>query len=67
MASEFKTGLKIWLILLLGGLVMLPFSIMRLFIDSIMVNLILLPISLVITFFIYGWLFIKFKKWIFKR
>ena len=68
MGKKIITGLKIWLILLLGGLIMLPITFLRTFLLSYntMVFVVFLVISILLMFFIYGWLFIKFKKWIFK-
>lgn len=68
MGSKIITGLKIWLILLLGGLIMLPVTLIQMLISTLNLALIvvLFVLSLLITFLVYGWLFIKFKDWIFK-
>lgn len=67
--KRFITGLKIWLVLLLGGLVLLPVTILKAIYASAQYEqkiFVVLLVSIFATFFVYGWLFTKFKKWIFK-
>jgi len=66
--DKFIIGIKIWLILLLGILIMLPVTIIKEMSVSIsdLLYYTILILSLLITFFVYGWLFIKFKNWLYK-
>jgi hypothetical protein len=66
MASKFKTGFKVVLLLLLASLIMLPANLFLMFFYNLPVYFVLLVISLVVLVFVYGFLFNKFKKWIFK-
>lgn len=62
-------GLKIWVILLLAGLVLIPVTLLQIFLTTItpFLSIFIWFISILVSFFVWGWLFIKFKKWIFKR
>jgi len=64
----FLIGLKVWAILLLASIVLLPVSLGRLFLLSFgfPVFLIGIIVSVIITFFVFGFLFVKFKRWIFR-
>ena len=68
MKSKLMVGLKVWLILLLTSLILLPITILKILAIVINPNLMigLWIITFIVAVFIYGWLFTKFKKWLYK-